>query len=88
MSVRLERSFPSEAIAERIVRALAVDDPGTFRVEREGRRVVLEVSGPTAGAVRRTVDDLLAGVLAAERTAGLGRPGRPRTVDGPSADPV
>ena len=54
-----------------MVGAVSVDDPGTVVIHRTKDRVVLEVSGSDPASVRRTLDDLVACLGVAERTAGL-----------------
>jgi hypothetical protein len=69
--VRLERSYGSDDLAARVVGAVAVDDPGTVSILRRGDRVVVEAEGEDPASLRRTLDDLIACLGAAERTAGI-----------------
>ncbi len=51
--------------------AVSVDDPDTVTIRRSGDRVLVEVEGEDPAALRRTLDDLIACLGAAERTAGI-----------------
>ncbi|MCI4359670.1 MAG: hypothetical protein L3J95_04520 [Thermoplasmata archaeon] len=50
---------------------MAVDDPGSLSIRRTEDRVVIGVEGSNPASLRRTLDDLLACLGVAERTAGL-----------------
>ncbi|HEV2166020.1 MAG TPA: KEOPS complex subunit Pcc1 [Thermoplasmata archaeon] len=77
LRVRIARSYGTADLAERVVGAVSVDDPGAVEIARSRDRVVLEVRGTDPASVRRTLDDLLACLAAAERTAGfVKKPGR------------
>jgi hypothetical protein len=63
IAVRLRCADAAEA--ERLLRALAPDDPGTLRLAVEGRDLLLSVEGPTALGALRTMDDALGCLRAA-----------------------
>jgi len=48
---------------------LAADTPPFVRLDVEGAELVIRTSAPSARSVRATLEDLLACVQAAERTA-------------------
>lgn len=52
--------------AERLRRALAVDDPGQAELRREGADLVVEATSASALGLLRTLDDLLGCLRAAE----------------------
>jgi hypothetical protein len=54
-----------------VVGAVAADDPTSLSIERTEDRVVIEVLGVQPASVRRTLDDLVACLGVAERTAGF-----------------
>ncbi len=68
MTVEIERRYPSAAVAERILRALAADQPAFVTSERSGTLVRFRVSEGSAQSLRATLEDLLACVQAAERS--------------------
>ncbi|HEV2519736.1 MAG TPA: KEOPS complex subunit Pcc1 [Thermoplasmata archaeon] len=75
--MRLERRYGSSELARRVVGAVAVDDPGSVSIHRDDDRVVFEVGGDDPASIRATLDDLIACLGAAERTAGIVKaPGR------------
>lgn len=53
--------------------AIAADDPTFVRVRSDGPRLTLELRGRSPATLRRTVDDLLAGIAAAEATLAVTR---------------
>lgn len=63
-SVTLEAGSPDRA--EALARALEPDSAGYLDVAVEGGTVVLEAEADTVQGLRRTLDDALAGVQAAE----------------------
>jgi hypothetical protein len=71
VTVRLERHYGSAELAQRVVGAIAADDPTTHTLHRRGDLVIIEVEGNNPATVRATLDDLIACVGVAERTAGI-----------------
>jgi len=76
VSVRLERRYDDPDLAARVLASVSVDDPGAVAMQRNGDRLVFEVSGRSASTLRTTLDDLIACIGAAERTAGIVKPTR------------
>ncbi len=64
---RLDFLYPTEEEAERVARAVAVDDAGFMRTWREGTHLISEASAPTALSLLHTLEDYLACVSVAER---------------------
>jgi transcription factor Pcc1 len=71
LTVLLTRRYPTPALAEAVVEAVAPDDAGFVTATREGDRVTFRVVSNEPRSARATLDDLLAGVAAAERTAAV-----------------
>lgn len=74
MRVRLERRYPSRALAARIWRSVVADNPGFVSGRLTGDRLVIEVSHPSPASLRATLDDLIACIAAAERAGPVARP--------------
>ena len=68
MTVEIERRYPSAAVAERIVRALAADQPTFVTTERDGAKVRFRIAEGSPRSLRATLEDLLICVQAAERS--------------------
>jgi hypothetical protein len=68
VTVEIERQYPSAALAERIVRSLAADQPEFVQAERNGATVRFRIAEGSPQSLRATLEDLLACVQAAERT--------------------
>jgi len=68
VTVEVERRYPSAAVAERIVRALAADQPEFVTSERKGSTVRFSVAEGSPQSLRMTLEDLLTCVQAAERS--------------------
>ncbi|MGA8276336.1 MAG: KEOPS complex subunit Pcc1 [Thermoplasmata archaeon] len=69
VTVVARRPCGDPASAERLRRVLAADTPPFVRLDVEGAELVIRTSAPSARSVRATLEDLLACVQAAERTA-------------------
>ena len=76
MSVRPERRYDDPDLAARVLAAVSVDDPEAVAMYKIGDRLVFEVSGTSPASLRTTLDDLIACLGAAERTAGILKPTR------------
>ena len=63
---RLEIGCRDAATAERLLSSLAVDNEGFARSWREGSTLVTEAKADSPGALRHTLEDLLACLAAAE----------------------
>jgi len=71
----LKLHFPTEAIAEAVERAVAVDNPAHYvRQSRRGAVLEVEVDGPSARSLRATLDDYLRCAATAEQAAQGARP--------------
>jgi hypothetical protein len=68
VTVEIERRYASPAVAERIVRALAADQPEFVATERTGATVRFRIAEGSPQSLRATLEDLLICVQAAERT--------------------
>ena len=68
MTVEFQRRYPSAAMADRVVRALAADQPDHVHAERDGEMVRFRLAEGTPRSLRATVEDLLACLQVAERT--------------------
>jgi Transcription factor Pcc1 len=71
VTVLLERSYPTAAVARRLLRALEPDRPEFLRAELAGATVRFHLRAASAASARATLDDLLACLAAAERASGL-----------------
>ena len=69
----LRREYDRPETAERIVAALAVDNPHHLAVEVRGREVHIRLTTGSASSARATLEDLLACLQVAERTVGVPR---------------
>jgi hypothetical protein len=74
VTVRLGRTYPSRPEAERVAAAVAVDNPGFVRLRVDGPRIEIELDATTPARARATLDDLVACLNAAERTAAAAPP--------------
>lgn len=77
----MRRACTSAAEADRLRAAVAADNPSFVEVAVEGSALVVRVRAPSAQSARATLDDLLACLGAAERSAarsGSGPPGGAR----------
>jgi len=61
--------FPDATTAQRIVDALRADNPSFVEVEAQGNSIEIRLSAASAASARTTLEDLLACLRAAERTA-------------------
>jgi hypothetical protein len=76
---RLTLAFEDVATAEAVAASISLDDDGYIRTERRGRTIIAEASADSTMSLLHTLDDYLACVSVAERTAGEARPrGRAR----------
>jgi hypothetical protein len=73
VTVVVRHRCASEVAADRLARAVAADNPAHVRVTAEGAELVVRVAPGSAASVRATLDDLLACIAAADRTAAAGR---------------
>ncbi len=69
MTVEVRHRCRDPAEAERLLRSLRVDDPTFVTLATEERELVVRVEAPSAARARATLEDLLACLAAAERTA-------------------
>ena len=69
MTAVVRRRCASAAEAERLRGAVAADNPAYVSVAGEGSELVVRLTAPSAASARATLDDLLACLGAAERTA-------------------
>ena len=65
--MRLERRYASPETAERILRALAADQPEFVHAEHEGTVLRLRVVAASARSARATLEDLVACLQTAEK---------------------
>ena len=76
---RLILTFDNAATAETVASAVSVDDEGYIETARRGRTVTARASADGPMSLLHTLDDYLACVSVAERTAREARPpGRAR----------
>ncbi len=68
--MRVERACASPAAAEALRESVAADTPDFVRLSVEGATLVIELTAESAASARASLDDLLACLRAAERTAG------------------
>ena len=73
-TARLTLEFEDLAIAEAVAEAVAVDDEGYIRTARRGRTILAEAADDGPMSLLHTLDDYLACVSVAERTAREARP--------------
>lgn len=71
--MRLERRYASAAQADRLLRALAADQPEYVHAEHEGAVVRFTVEGASAASLRATLEDLVACLQSAEGAEALSR---------------
>jgi hypothetical protein len=64
-------------VADRILRALAADQPSYVHAEHEGALVRFRVAAESAASARATLEDLVACVQSAERSLDLAAPAGP-----------
>jgi hypothetical protein len=69
--VTLRRSYGSAREAETMRAALSADQGAFVRAKRAGRTLTFRVLAEAPASARATLEDLLACLAAAERTAGL-----------------
>jgi hypothetical protein len=82
-TTQLTLSFPDAATARTIEAAVSVDDQAYVKTTRRGRTVVAEATAEGPMQLLHTLDDYLACVSVAERTAREARPrGRARRARG------
>ena len=65
---RLELTYADEATAERLLASVRVDNEGYVGTWRQGPTLIAEATADGPGALRHTLDDLLACLSAAEGT--------------------
>jgi len=71
---RLTLRFDSATTAETVVESVSLDDEGYIRTRRSGRTVTATASAEGPMSLLHTLDDWLACVSVAERTAEAARP--------------
>lgn|GEM_PF-6368941 len=71
---RLTLAFDSPEVASVLAEAVSEEPTGERRVRRRGRILVVDANADEPMALLRTVDNCLARINAAERTAGQPRP--------------
>jgi hypothetical protein len=64
----LRRTYESEEMVEALVRALGPDNSGFVHCLASGKELRLEAEAKSVGELRRSLDDALACLSAAERT--------------------
>jgi hypothetical protein len=69
VTVEVRRACASPAEAERLLAAVAADNPEFVRMGVEESDLVVRLTAPTPASARATLDDLLACLAAAERAA-------------------
>ena len=78
-AARLTLEFDDADSARAIVAAVAIDDDGYIRTTRRGRILIAEATADGPMSLLHTLDDYLACISVAERTAKEARPrGRAR----------
>ncbi len=76
---RLTLTFDDVAMAETVAASVSLDDQGYIRTTRRGRTITAEASADGPMSLLHTLDDYLACLTVAERTAREVRPpGRAR----------
>ena len=76
---RLRLSFEDAATAEALAASVSLDDEGYIKTTRRGRTLTAEASADGPRSLLHTLDDYLACISVAERTAKEARPrGRAR----------
>lgn len=71
MRVELRRACRSPGAARILRDAIAVDTPGFVTLRVRGSDLIVHVTADSAESARATLEDLLACLKAAERTAGV-----------------
>lgn len=74
---RITLSFEDAATAQAVARAVSLDDEGYIRTTQRGRTLVATASAEGAMSLLHTLDDYLACISVAERTAREARPRGP-----------
>jgi len=67
----IELEFGSEASARAVFEATNVDNDDFVQARLEGNKLIAEMEGGSLDSLRRTLDDYLACLNAAEKTANL-----------------
>jgi len=63
----LDFEYESEEEAEKVIKAVEVDNYEFVKVERKGTRIISKVNASTLSSLLHTLDDYLACVALAER---------------------
>lgn len=71
---RLVLTFPDASTAQAVAAAVSPDDDGFIRTKRTGKTLRAEASAASPMSLLHTVDDYLACISVAERTAAEARP--------------
>lgn len=64
---RLTFTYPSEEVAERVLRAVELENPPYIRARREGNTLLSEASADSLKSLLHTLEDYLANVSVAEK---------------------
>ncbi len=75
-SARLSLTFRDAATAKAVAASVSLDDQGYIRTRRSGRIISAEARAENPMSLLHTLDDWLACVSVAERTAQAARPHR------------
>ena len=68
--MRVRGTFPDATTARRVADSVRADNPSFVRVEAVGSAIEIRLTATSAASARATLEDLLACLRAAERTAG------------------
>ena len=74
----LTLTFPDAATAKAVAESVSLDDRGSIRTRRKGATIIATAAADAPMSLLHTLDDYLACVSVAERTAEAARP-RART---------
>lgn len=64
---RLEFTYPSEKVAEKVLRAVELENHPYIRARREGKILLSEASADSLKSLLHTLEDYLANVSVAEK---------------------
>jgi len=74
VSLELKITYPSEAVAKNIFRALEPDNTGYIDSEINGKELIFTIKADNSGTLRNAADDLLACVKIAQGSLGISDP--------------
>ncbi|HYA54375.1 MAG TPA: KEOPS complex subunit Pcc1 [Thermoplasmata archaeon] len=69
LTVRLRGAFPDATTARRVADAVRADNPSFVTIAVDGSELEVRLTATSAASARATLEDLLACLRAAERTA-------------------